>query len=41
MTAATLFELIGWTCIVLVLVLGIGIPVLIVKLNPRNPERWL
>lgn len=41
MTTELLFEIISWFSIGLVVVLGIVVPVLIVKLNPRNPERWL
>lgn len=41
MTAQLLFEIVGWLAIALWIVLAIAIPVLIVKLNPRNPERWL
>ncbi len=41
MTAHDLFTLVGWVSIVLVLAFGIAIPVLIVHVNRKRPERWL
>jgi len=40
MTAHDLFTLIGWICIGLLIVFYI-LPVVIVLLNRKNPERWL
>jgi len=39
MTAPDLFELISWLSIAIVIAFGIAIPVLIVHLNRKQPER--